>query len=215
MIKLNEGELADIMPIEFTRQPEVLGISYALKQAYAEFFRRQLTVLIYCSIDTAPEEVLDMLAIELRVRYYDENFGIDRKRILIKNAIFVGLKDGTKYAVDQVIRTAMGTGISQDWFEYGGDPGHFRVELVADSYDLDKLLNAIFMVKRVSAHLDVIRMLQDVDEPLYFGAVLVTTAEVEIDMEDQEFFFEPAAFQDEFGAYLVDENEDYLLDLEH
>lgn len=172
MINLADGELRDILPGEFIRQPQVVAISYALKQEYARFFLISQTALVYAAIDQAGDTVLDYLAVELHVRYYSRDFDIDKKRALIKTAIQVGAKDGTKYAVDTAIQTAVGNGKSLNWFEYGGDPGHYRIDINMEGYDLDDLFTAINTVKRLSAHLDGINLQTDMDQEIYFGSIM-------------------------------------------
>ena len=205
MIKLSDGELLDIMPIEFKRQPEVAALSYALKCQYARMYERLRAVYVYASIDTCSEAVLDHLAMEMRIRYYDTSFAIERKRTLVKNAILVSLKDGTKYAVDQVIQTALGSSDdkSQDWYEYGGEPGHFKVDLSMDNYDTDRLLDFIGMVKRLSAHLDGIGLVTRADQDLFYGIIIQAQESVSIGTE---------SFPATAEGLLTDENGDYLTD---
>ena len=205
MIKLSEGELLDILPIEFKRHPEIVALSYALKRQYARLLEKMQAVYVYASIDTCSEAVLDHLAVEMRIRYYDTNFGIDRKRTLVKSAIFVSLKDGTKYAVDQVIQTALGSSDdkSQDWYEYGGEPGHFKVDLSMDTYDIDRLIDFITMVKRASAHLDGIGLVTRADQDLFDGIIIQTQESVSIGMES--FPELEGLLTDENGNYLTDE----------
>ena len=175
MIKLSDGELLDIMPDGFARQPQVVAISYALKQAYAAFLLASKKAYVYASIDTAPDDVLDYLAVDLHVRYYRQEFTLERKRALIKTAIQVQLRDGTKFAVDTVIREAMGSGESHDWYEYGGEPGYFRIDIdPEDSYDVDELLAILDTVKRESAHLESINLHTDIEQTVYFGTIMQT-----------------------------------------
>lgn len=171
MIDLANGELKDILPDEFTRQPQISAISYALKQEYARFFAVMQTAYVYAAIDRADHDVLDYLAVDLHVRYYSRDFSLDKKRALIKTAILVGAKDGTKYAVDAAIQTAVGNGHSTNWYDYDGDPGHFRIDLDMDGYNIDDLFSALNVVKRLSAHLDEIAMQTNVDQTIYFGSI--------------------------------------------
>ena len=188
MIRLSEGELLDMLPSEFKRQPEVAALSYALKHAYRRFLSFQTGILIYAYIDGCSEAVLDMLAVELRMRYYDQSFSIDKKRELIKSAILVGLKDGTKYAVDLVVSTILDAATTMDWYEYGGDPGCYRIRAdvtaARGDIDLGGIVDAIEMVKRKSAHLDGVSLVASADQGLFFGSVLQETTVVSIGCED-------------------------------
>ena len=66
MIKFDDGELKDILPSNFTRQPQVVAISYALKQEYDRYLLCLVRAYVYASIDTAEDDVLDYLATDFR-----------------------------------------------------------------------------------------------------------------------------------------------------
>ena len=211
MISLYDGELKDILPIEFTRQPQILALSYALKQEFVRLLAVKQKIYIYASIDTATDDVLDYLAVDLHVRYYNQNYDIEKKRNLIKSAFMVGMMDGTKYAVDSVLQTAFGEGESTEWFDYGGEPGHFRIDLNMDTYEIGDLMEAITTVKRMSAHLDRIALITKAEHNIYFGTILVCTGRVTISCMEPNFNTEDGGdLLDEDGAYLLDENGYYL-----
>lgn len=179
MIKFDDGELKDILPSNFTRQPQVVAISYALKQEYERYLLCLVRAYVYASIHTAEDDVLDYLATDLHVRYYRTDYSLEVKRTLIKSSIATMSRDGTKYAVDTVIQNAFGAGESVEWFNYSGDPGHFRIRLDNDNgYDIENLLAIIKVVKRESAHLDEIMFHTDIDQDIYFGLITQTGVSV-------------------------------------
>ena len=195
MIKLRDGELADILPTEFTRQPEVVSISYALKQSYQALLTHQDAVYVYAFVDGAPEYVLDLLAVELKVRYYDVNYSLEVKRRLIKTAMLINSKDGTPYAVNTVIQNLFGgTGRIQEWWEYGGQNNHFRIDLYnADSYDVGILVTSIETVKRKSSKLDSFMFHLSAEDMIYIGMLILEDLELKADCEIPEEFIEDDA----------------------
>ena len=211
MINLQDGELKDILPVEFTRQPQVVAISYALKQAYGSFREVQDTVYVYAYIDGAPEYILDILAVELNVRYYSNSLNVETKRSLIKTALLVAMKDGTVYAVNSVINTVFGDGSAVDWYDYGGVPNHYKSVLeVERNYDIGDLLETVNGIKRLTARLDGITMHSDgYQAPLFFGSILVERVEETIGCEpipNIAFFIgdndEDEVIGDDNGRYL-------------
>ena len=215
MIKLRDGELADIMPNVFTREPSVRAISYALKQAYQTLLQYQDTVYVYAFIDGAPEYVLDLLAVELRVKYYSTDYDIDKKRRLIKTAMLINSKDGTKYAVDTVVGNLFGNGRVLEWFDYDGENGHFKIVLqVSDSYDVEPLINAIETVKRKSQHLDGIELHTDASGRIYIGHLIIEKFGEKVTcLVPAEDFDSIGAQVDELGDILTDERGRSLLDM--
>lgn len=187
MIKLSDGELKDNLPIEFTRQPQMLGISYALKMAYQMFLTYQVQIYAYAFVDQAPEYVLDLLATELRVKYYSADLDIDTKREIIKNAMTIALKDGTKFAVDRLVQIIYGGGEEVEWYDYNGIPNHFRLEIEAlKTFDFEIILAILDYVKRKTARLDGITLISRHRSELYFGGVTASYNRVKTDGENVE-----------------------------
>lgn len=170
MIRFDDGELKDILPVQFTRQPQIMAISYALKREYDLYRLCLAKAYVYASIDTCDHDVLDYLATDMHVRYYRTNYTLEKKRTLIKSAIDIMSRDGTKYATDVVIKNVFGDGQTIEWFDYGGEPGHFRIELDGDNgYDVEEMLAIIQSTKRESAHLDEVLLKTHIDQNIFFG----------------------------------------------
>lgn len=202
MIDIRTGELADILPIEFLRQPQALAISYALKMAYQRFLDHQDEIYVYAFVARAPEYVLDLLAVELRVRYYNWGLDVETKRGLIRTAIGVNMKDGTVFAVNTVIKTLYPSGYMEEWHQYGGDNNHYRIRLKAEEsgYDVDDLMSSIRAVKRLSSQLDIISIDQALPVTTYYGALI--SEQISCTLPGAEYIAE----------YLLDELDNYLLD---
>lgn len=84
---------------------------------------------IYPNIDNQPEEVLDILAYDFKVDWYDYNYPIEVKRDIIKNNVRVRKKIGTPYAVETALRSLHPFTEIQEWFEYGSTFPYFRIIL--------------------------------------------------------------------------------------
>lgn len=121
------------------------------------------------------EEELDALAWELNILWYDKGALIDVKRDLILNSDKVYQRLGTKWAVENVINTYFGEGHIIEWFEYEGEPGHFKVLSSNPSItneNLTAFLNILSKVKRASAHLDGIQITLTGQMKLHIGVAL-------------------------------------------
>ena len=97
------------------------------------------------------------------------------KRGLVKNSDRVYQHLGTKWAVENVINTYFGEGHVEEWFDYGGEPGRFRVLTPNPSVNNEKLaefLNILAKVKRASAKLDEIVITLSAELNLAAGVAL-------------------------------------------
>ncbi|NLH01191.1 MAG: phage tail protein I [Clostridiales bacterium] len=127
------------------------------------------------SIDQLTETELDELAWELNILWYNTGANIDIKRDLVKNSDLVYKRLGTKWAIENVIKTYFGEGYIAEWFEYEGSPGHFRVYSSNPSLSNEKLtefLNLLSKIKRVSAKLDGIYITLTGEMPLCAGTAI-------------------------------------------
>lgn len=118
---------------------------------------------IFPEIDRLEEAVLDILAYDLKVDWYDYDYPVKTKRELIKNSVLAHKRLGTVYAVKSVLNSLYPASELEEWFSYDGTPGCFRLNVnVSDSantgavgvYSTAEILRRIATVKRLSAHLE-------------------------------------------------------------
>ena len=134
--------------------------------------------VIYARIDELDESILDIIAHDLHVDWYEHDSPISVKRQIIKDSVKVHKLLGTKTAVENVVTAYFGFGRVREWWEYGGEPYHFKIE-VFGSGDIEKqkrVLELVSKTKRLSAHLDEMVYLLTVDRkaPIYCGVKMVS-----------------------------------------
>lgn len=103
--------------------------------------------LVYSRIDSLPEIALDTLAYDFNIGWYDYSYSIDEKRAIIKEAFKIFRFIGTKYAVETALRSIYPVSYVREWFEYGGKPYHFNVEIHDSANDREKCTKTIQKIK--------------------------------------------------------------------
>jgi hypothetical protein len=108
-------------------------------------------------LDKLKEAELDQLASDRNIFWYDYKASISVKRALIKNAKLVFNRLGTVWAVESVMNDYLPQSELQEWFEYNGEPGYFR--LITDNTDIlrtdiEVFLNILKGIKRRSVWLE-------------------------------------------------------------
>lgn len=129
--------------------------------------------------DDMAGDLLDILAEDLGLTWYDSDAPAAVKRELLKNSGQVFRRLGTKWAVENVIGTYFGEGFVREWFEYDGEPGHFRVYSPNPSVNqerLEEFLSLLERVKRTSAKLDGIFITLTGQTPIYAGVAVRETS---------------------------------------
>lgn len=115
----------------------------AMAQVAAEELERRGTESklpqLWGQFDGMAGGLLDILAEDLGMTWYDSDAAVAVKQELLKNSGQVFRRLGTKWAVENVIGTYFGEGFVKEWFEYEGDPGHFRVYSSNPSVNQERL----------------------------------------------------------------------------
>ena len=171
MISYYDGQLTDIMPGNITKKPEVKALSYALQQACRLLYRYSRRLYIYSNLDEQPEEVIDLLASELRTQYYRSTLDIDTKRRLVKNTLIWYMSAGTPEAVEELVAVVFGEGEVKEWYEYSDDPYYFKI---ATNAILTPEMNDFFsiMIRRVKntrSHLRAIDIHRTIGQEFFAG----------------------------------------------
>lgn len=108
-------------------------------------------------LDKLSESELDQLASDKNIFWYDYKASITVKRALIKNAKTVFNRLGTVWAVESVMNDYLPKTELQEWFDYDGEPGYFRIvtnntEILRT--DIQTFLNILHGIKRRSVWLE-------------------------------------------------------------
>lgn len=158
MIKLSGSRFTDIMPDNLASQAETKAFAYAVGRQIEKLCAYSDAARTYAAIATMPEWLLDYMAVELRTPSYDENYSLKTKRALIQGSLLFYTQMGTPAAVNRIIETIFETGYIEEWYEYDGEPHHFRA-YVGDGGEvgpgeLEEFRRVLSSVKRLSSWLD-------------------------------------------------------------
>ena len=180
-MKLDNIQFINLLPQFMRNDRAVQGLSAAVDKIVPSVAARLKTASTWDCIDKLSEAELDALAWEFNISWYDYGADITIKRELVKNSDMVHRSVGTKWAVENVIKTYFGSGHIEEWFEYGGEPGHFRVYSSNPTVSNERLLEFVSLlnkVKRASAKLDGI-YLTLTGELILAGGVAMHEASIE------------------------------------
>ncbi|MDO4285164.1 MAG: phage tail protein I [Eubacteriales bacterium] len=176
MIKLQDSDIRQIVPQHIRNDPRVQALGYAMHRQMAQWMQTADLTGIYDAIDKIPDAVLDLLAVELRAPYYDAAaMSTDRKREAIKNALYWHYHAGTLRTVQELVEFVWGPCKVLEWFQYGGAPYTFEIELfdlnniIADD-PMNAFLAALMKVKNTRSWLTAIRFHRRADLTVHTGS---------------------------------------------
>ena len=164
MIKsLRQARITDGLPRVLARQEWVIALSEALGLALGKTLDYTDESQIYTRLDTAPEAVLDVLAVDWKIDWYDTGYDIEQKRRIVKTALNIRRTMGTAGAArTQADAIYPGTKL-EEWFEYGGTHGKFRLRVNITTVEerqkfaamtIAEIERRLAAAKRFSAHLE-------------------------------------------------------------
>ena len=118
---------------------------------------------IYPAIELLDERLLDILAYDFKVDWWDPNYSLEEKRRTLKGSWYVHKHMGTRAAVETAIRAIYPLTTVEEWFEYeGGKPYHFRlrINITSDSGDRERqrrVLERLNFYKNLRSHVDEVK----------------------------------------------------------
>ncbi len=142
--------------------------------------------LLAINPDLVSEELLDKLAYAMHVDYYDVSYPKPVKINLVKNSKRIHSYQGTKYAIEQILGDFNLFASVEEWFEYGGQPYHFRVTTDAsinNVEDFEKLVKRINYAKNLRSVLDAIIVINISPLQTYQAMIVTCDDNIELSMQ--------------------------------
>lgn len=178
MINFYNGQITDLLPSNVKNDPIVIAIGYAISNMIKKIADYADKSGVYACIDLLDDEVLDLMAVEVRTQYYDTSLPVEDKRKAVKKALLWFCRAGTTSAVTELTNLVWRSNSAkvQEWFEYLAAPYLFRIVLGTDMNIeeelIDKFLSSLWKVKNTRSHLESIAFKRRLDQVLYVGAAL-------------------------------------------
>lgn len=186
MIKsLRQARITDGLPRVLARQEWVIALSEAMGLALGKTLDYTDESQIYTRLDTAPETVLDVLAVDWKIDWYDTELTVEQKRRIVKTALTVRRLMGTAAAVKLQVHAIYPEATVTEWFQYDGKPGCFRVSLPLPKEGITaaeyrRLKTGILTTKNERSHLDVIDIQHECEAVVITGGCCSMSQIIEV-----------------------------------
>ena len=146
------------LPLVLADDARMNALAYAIAKALGARLEELPLAEVYTRIDELPKDLLDILARDFKIDWYDFDYPIEAKRNLVKSNYYVHRHLGTAGAVKTAISDIYPYSGVEEWFDYGGDPFCFRVVLEAGARIIPvsntDIVKAIYTYKSLRSHLD-------------------------------------------------------------
>ena len=175
MNSLNDYSVVSLLPDSLKQDPFIIALAEAVEIELKEAYREAESMSDFSDVDKLPELLLDYIAFQKHVDFYDNSLPVEMKRSLVKDSMRTHRMKGTPRAVELLIETVFGDGEVEEWYEYNGEPGYFRIltrNTSVTGAEAQKLISVLERVKRKSAWLDEIIILVDGNLDIFYGFAL-------------------------------------------
>ena len=170
----------NILEVDFTRalpdplknDENMLALGKTIAGELQKNIEMSRLAVIYPRIDELSEAVLDILAHDLHIDWYDPDAPIELKREIIKDSVNIHRTLGTARAVERVVKAYFGSGQVRHWYEFGGKPHHFRIISDNPSVSAERekeFLRILDVVKRKSSWLEKVLVTLVTEFQTYYG----------------------------------------------
>lgn len=161
-------------PFSLSRDENKEKLAESIVDSLAELIADTDKEQIYTRISSLDEPLLDILAKDLKVDWYDYEGTLEEKRKTIAECIKVHRYKGTKYAVETALKGVYDNVSVTEWFEYDGEPFHFKVTIYDSTNDEGKrarVLEKIRYYKNLRSVLDdvIYEIGANAEAPIFIG----------------------------------------------
>ena len=156
---ITKENLLAALPQALQRDPSVSALAEGIAEVLAERPAEIDRLRIYPAIDRLDERLLDILAQDFKVDWWDPNYSLEEKRRTLRDHWRVHKSLGTPAAVVTAISAIYQGTTLEEWFQYDGEPYHFRlnIDLTGDQGDperMQRVLERLEYYKSLRSHLD-------------------------------------------------------------
>ena len=181
-MELSNVSILNLMPPNLAADKNVRMAAEAFDEVLRNIIKKipNVAVIPNLVLNNLVEEVLlDLLAWQFHVDFYEPGLSLDVKRDLVLKSLDWHFSKGTPTVVEEIVSTLFSKAKIEEWFEYEGLPYRFRVSTqdeILDTKTIAKLIRAINSVKNTRSFLDTLNQVIDTDVSVYFA----TGAEITI-----------------------------------
>lgn len=133
---MTEEALLSTLPRVLAENRQAFALAQVFAAALVRFAEELDALRVYPRIGELPEELLDLLAEDFKVDWWDADYSLAEKRQTLLGSWRVHRTLGTKAAVETALSAVYPDTRVFEWFEYGGEPYHFRLSVNASGEEL-------------------------------------------------------------------------------
>lgn len=159
--QMNTDNFMLSLPAVLAEDENLNALARSISRTLESRIREIEQINIYARIDELPEDLLDILAHDFKVDWWDYSLTLREKRETLKKSWYVHKHMATPSAVTAALSAIYSETECTEWFEYGGEPYHFRLAMTLPANEIfstkhEKVLALLRFYKNLRSVLDYI-----------------------------------------------------------
>lgn len=177
MSNLSTGELINMFPYALSGDDRIVTLAAVVAKAMMKLYGDNNRLLIFSMIDNLDGNILDVLAKDFKVEWWDYNASVEEKRAVFKTHFDIHRRLGTPGAIKDAISSIYDSAEIVEWFQYSGLPFHYKINIelgngFIDYNKFDQVLRSISIYTNLRSVLDKVNFNSERRTQLFVGVAL-------------------------------------------
>jgi phage tail P2-like protein len=175
MQNIRNFNLLSLVPPSLQSDPQVIAACGALQGEIQAVSVAVDQIMIISKLSQQPSEVIDNLAWQWSTDFYDDSLPLATRIALVQNSLKWHMIKGTPAVVQEMVSTVLSNGVVTEWFQYAGQPYHFRVqtdEIISTQAIYNQLAAVIAATQNIRSWLDCILINRQWSGAVYIGGAI-------------------------------------------
>ena len=174
------------LPAVLREDEKMRALAQAVAEALSDERTRTRGINMYARIMTLPNGLLDILAHDFKVDWWDTDMTLLQKRRVLAASWAVHRTLGTAGAVKTALSSVFAGAEVREWYEYGGEAYGFKVDIdISDEPDVTsekvkRAIRNIDLYKNLRSHLGEVHITQRTKGSLAAGAMAESDVRIDI-----------------------------------
>lgn len=205
--------LLSVFPAALGADKHLYALASSVATSLVKLYKSGDLAALYTRIDCLNGDILDILAYDFKIDWWDASYSVAEKRRLFKSCWDVHRKLGTPAAIVSAISSIYPNVSVREWWQYGGKPYRFRlsIDTGGELFDSEKFSS---VVEKTRFYKNLRSILEEVDfriertTGIYIGCALQIGLSYTATVAASEYYTMLTA---EDGVFLTDEKSSILI----
>ena len=211
---ITQENLLSTFPEVLSQDTKILALAVSTADELIRLYNNNNKIAMFTRIDELSEDLLDILAYDFKIDWWDENYTLEEKRATFKSCWHVHRTLGTPSAVETAVSAIYENVQILEWWEYDGSPHRFKLLIdtggvFVDYEKLQRIIERVKFYQNLRSILEKIQVSITKSTQLYVGTAVHCGGRGVFGVDDD---ITETILTDDNDVLLVDEDGNLLIE---